>query len=117
MQPQRSRVEVTVDLEFELDGTAFSLRSNGRDFVLDVPDLATLLKVFRLGSPHYSYRRSLHRMKALLDFIARSLEVQINGRQVGRLGYQVGNGWWRLLGLPALTLKPVAIIAQSSQRI
>lgn len=117
MQPQRSSVEVTADLRCELDGTAFSFRSNGRNFVLDVPNLATLLNIFRLGSPNHSYRRSLHCMKTLLDLIASSLEIRIDGRQIGRMGYQVGNGWWRLFGFPPLTLKPVAILARPPRRI
>ena len=106
-------IDVIADLTCELDGRSVSIRSSGRQTVVEVPDVATGLELIRLGSPR-GFFGSLHRWKCLLDTASHRMEFRIRGRLIGRIGHLVGSQGWKIFGLPALTLKPLAIVSETA---
>jgi hypothetical protein len=108
-------IHVIADLECELDGKAVSVRSTGRKTIVDVPDVATGLNLIWLGSPRRCCR-ALRKIKRLLDSMSHVLELRVQGNTIGIIGHLEGNQFWRLLGLPALTLKPMAIVTETARR-
>ena len=104
-----SNIEFSADLRCEIDSSPLTIRSTGRTIVVEVPDVATGLKLFRLGLPRGSRRKRLHLMKKRLGQLASAVDVRINGKSVFRLGHSVGSQWWRILGLPALQLRPLRL--------
>ena len=115
MTPLPVDINVVADLDCELDGKAVSIRSTGRKTVVEVPDVATGLKLVGLGSPR-DFFGLLHKLKRLLDAASHVLELRVRGKTIGRVGYLEGSQAWRILGLPALTLKPVAIVTETARR-
>ena len=104
-------VEIDAHLDCDVDGKSFSVRSSGRRTVVEVPDMATVLRIVQLGSSRGNLRESIKRWKRLLDSTLHQVELQVRGRTVGALGYGVGSRMWRLFGLPQLALKAVAIVS------
>ena len=105
----RSDVQIDASLRCEIDGISMSIVAAERNVVVEVPDVATGLKLFQLGSSRGSPRKLLRQLKQLLDRTSHSLELQIGGQTQFRIGYQTGNHWWRLFGLPAMSLEPALI--------
>ena len=108
MVPRPLNLDVTADLECELDGTSVLVRSTGRKTVVEVPDLATGLKLIQLGSPR-GFFKGLHDIKRLMDEASHRLELRVQGKTIGQVGHLEGSRIWRFLGLPVFTLKPLAI--------
>jgi hypothetical protein len=106
-----SALYIHADLACELDGSPFSIRCANRVFVVEVPDVATGLKLIQLGSSRGLPWRRVHRIKRLLDVICSSLEFKVAGKTVGSIGYEVGSHWWTLVGLPRLNLKLTRFLA------
>ena len=106
-----SNLHVDSALQCELDGSRVSITAADRKLVVEVPDVATGLKLLQLGSSRASYISRLRGIKRLLDLTTHSLEVRIRGDTVVRLGHRIGNRWWRLLGLPDMTAKPRVILS------
>lgn len=104
-------IEFSADLRCEMDSRPITIRTVGRTIVVEVPDVATGLKLLRLGLPRGSLRRRLHKIKYTLDFLHAGLEVRIAKRPVLSLGHAQGNQVWRFLGLPALNLRAGNAIA------
>ena len=100
-------VEFSADLHCEIDSCPLTIRGADRTIVVEVPDVATGLKILRLGLPRGSRRRRLHTVKACLDDFATALEIRLAGKPIVTLGHNVGSRWWRLLGLPALSLRSI----------
>ena len=115
MAAHLAEINVIADLRCELDGEAVSIRSSGRKTVVEVPDVATGLNLIRLGSPR-GFFGPLHQWKRLLDAASHVLELRIQGKTVGLVGHLEGSQGWRILGLPALTLKPLAIVSKAAWR-
>ena len=99
------QTEINACLDGSVDGKAFSVRSSGRQTIVEVPDVATGLRLMRLGSPR-GFWKPIHQWKRLLDSLSHEVELRIRGRTVGRMGHEIGNRGWALLGLPAMTVKP-----------
>ena len=104
-----SELQLHGELQCELDGIEFSIKATDRSIVVDVPDVPTGLKLLTLGSHPGAYPGSVQRLKRLLDAAFMILEVRLCGQPIGLLGYNRGTAFWRLFGLPALSLNPVAI--------
>ena len=107
-----SPVEIRANLDCDLDGKEFSVRSAGRHTVVEVPDVATGLRLVQLGSSRGHFWRSLHKWKRLLDSTLHRVEFRVRGRTVGVIGHSVGSRGWRLLGFPTLALKPAVIASE-----
>jgi hypothetical protein len=105
-------VEIHANLDCDVDGNEFSVRSTGRQTVVEVPDVVTGLRLVQLGSPRGRFWMSLHRWKRLLDSTLHRVELRVRGRTVGTIGHGVGSRGWRLLGLPTLALKPAVIVSE-----
>ena len=101
--------EIHANLDCVVDGKSFSVRSTGRQTVVEVPDVATGLRLLRLGSPRGYFWGSVHRRNHLLDSAYHQAELQVRGRTVGSLGHGVGSRTRALLGLPNIKLKPIGI--------
>ena len=102
-------VEIHATLDCVVDGKAFSVRSTGRQTVVEVPDVATGLRLVRLGSPRGYFWKSVHHWKCFFDSAVHQVEFRVGGQTVGVIGYGVGSRVWNLLGLPKIALKPVVI--------
>lgn len=100
-----SALEFSADLRCEIDSSPLTIRSVGRTIVVEVPDVATGLKMFRLGLPRGSRRRRLHQIKHVLDQLRAAVEIRIASKPVLSIGYERGNSVWHLLGLPALSVR------------
>ena len=107
MDTALTNIEVCADLRCEIDSCPLTIRSEGRTIVVEVPDVASGLKVLQLSLPRGSRRRRLHAVKTVLDRLASVLEVRVAGRTCAQIGYHTGSRWWRLLGLPAISLSPI----------
>lgn len=108
--------EIHAHLDCEVDGKPFSVRSTGRQTVVEVPDVATGLRLVRLGSPRGYIWKSVHQWKHFLDSAFHRVELRIRGRTVGAIGHGVGSRGWKLLGLPTLALKPAVIASEFLHR-
>lgn len=100
-----SALEFSADLRCELDSCPLTIRSVGSTIVVEVPDVATGLKIFQLGLPRRSRRRRLHQIKRVLDQLRAAVEIRIASKPVLSIGHKRGNSVWHLLGLPALTVR------------
>ena len=109
--------EIHANLDCVVDGRPFSVRSTGRQTVVEVPDVATGLRLVRLGSPRGYFWKSLHKWKHLLDSTLHRVEFRVRGRTVGAIGHGVGSRGWRLLGFPTLALKPAVIASELLYRL
>ncbi len=78
---------------------------------MEVPDLATGLRLVQLGSQRGYFFTSLHKWKRLLDSTLHRVELRIRGRTVAAIGHGVGSRGWKLLGLPTLALEPIALVS------
>ena len=101
--------EIFADLRCDVNGKPFSVCSAGSQTVVEVPDLATGLRLVQLGSPRGRVGQSFRRWKRILDFMKHSVEFRISGRTVAFVGHGVGCRLCRLIGLPVFTIKPLAI--------
>lgn len=102
---------IYADLNCELDSAPVSIRSAGRTIVVEVPDVATGLSLFRLSSSQGARRWQLAQLKKLLDTLLIAIEVIIAGRSVLRIGHEIGTSFWILFGLP-----PMSFSAKQSLR-
>jgi hypothetical protein len=107
-------VDIHAHLDCELDSVPFSIRSSDRKIVVELPDLATGIKLFHIGLPPGSRRRRLILLKRSLDQLILVVEVRIAGRKVFMVGHQTGSRLWNLLGLPRFTLKYGSMIRACS---
>ena len=103
-------------LRCELDGVPWSLGASNQRIVVDVPNVATGLKLLRLGPARRTWRRRLGEAKQFLDQTSHRLECRIGGRRVLVLGHQVGRRWWRLAGLPAMQIDFTALLSSLRRR-
>lgn len=94
------------DLKCELDGRKVSIRTTGRTIVVEVPDVATGLKLAKLGSLQGSYQRSAHKLKNMLDMASMSVHLRLRSKCVVMIGENCGTSFWKLFGFPKLGLKP-----------
>jgi hypothetical protein len=95
------------DLQCELNGRRVSVQTVGRTIIVEVPDVATGLKLAKLGPSRGSYRRSAHELKNMLDAAAFRVEVRLCGKPIVLIGENCGSSFWKLFGLPKLRLKPI----------
>lgn len=103
------RLEIKANLECELDGRKLSVRTIGRTLHVEVPDVATGMKLARLGSPRGAIRESVHRCKHFLDAAQMTVSLRRGNDSLGVIGFEKGSSFWRIVGLPALELKPLTI--------
>jgi hypothetical protein len=103
-------VDIHADLDCELDSAPISIRSSGRKIVIEVPDVATGLKLYQLGLPKGSRRRHLHRLKSSLDVLLAVVELRIAGQTVLLIGHETGDRVWNYFGFPRLHLKAISMI-------
>ncbi len=104
-------VLIHADLDCVVNGSAFSVHSTGRQTVVEVPDVATGLRLMQLGSPRGSAFKSLHRWKRILDETQHSIELRVLDKAIVALGNDVGSRGWSLLGLPTMTFRPATILS------
>ena len=97
-------ITLNADLQCELDGIPLSISAANRRIVVEVPDVATAMKMLRLGSPRGSYFSFLRRLKQQLDDMQIHLVVNSRRRTLVELGYQVGSRRWKMVGLPRMKL-------------
>ncbi|QDS96885.1 hypothetical protein [Adhaeretor mobilis] len=109
-------VDIHADLDCELDSAPFSIRSSGRKIVVEVPDLATGMKLFHVGLPRGSWRRRLSFLKRSLDQLILVVEVKIAGITVMKVGHQTGSRLWNCFGMPRLTFKCANMIRACSAK-
>ena len=67
--------EVHADLDCDLDGRNLSIRSSGNQTSVEVPDVATGLRLVRLGSPRGHFIPALHHWKRLLDVTTHRIDL------------------------------------------
>ncbi len=111
-----SEIDVNGDLQCELDSRPVSIQAAGQNIVIRLPDLQTALAVVRLRLLPGSYRAAAHWLKQSLDAVHCNVKIYVDEQYVGAIGYRTGNPFWKLLGFPALTLKPLAILALRSRQ-
>ena len=109
MSGRLAQLHLEADLRCELDDRPLSIRVADGTAVVEFPDVATALKLFRLGSPRGSYARRLRSIKTLLDLMQLQLELRLRSHPIIRLGWKTGNPVWRAFGLPPmhLSLRPL----------
>ena len=98
-------LEFCADLHCEIDSCPLLIRSAGRTIVVEVPDVATGLKLFQLGLPRGSRRRRLSAWKQSLEACLATVEVRVGGASLFRLGHDANGRIWRVVGLPALDVQ------------
>jgi hypothetical protein len=103
-------------LQCELDDRPVSIRAGSGKAVVEVPDLATGLKLLRLGSPRGFFPRSLNQLKVLLDGALTRLDVFIDGHHVFAIGWKTGNPLWKLAGLPPMHIRMFSVILSLRRR-
>jgi hypothetical protein len=96
--------EIVADLECEVDSARVTIRSSGNTLIVEVPDVATGLKLLQLGSPGDSRRRRLHQVKKLLERLRARVDFRIAGTSILRIGDLRGGGMWKLLGFPSMVV-------------
>ena len=101
--------DIHADLDCVVDGKAFFVRSSGRRTVVEVPDVATGLRLVQLGSPRGYFWKSVHQWKQFFDSAFHQVEFRVRGQTVGVIGAGVGSRVWSFFGLPTITLHPVVI--------
>lgn len=101
-----------MNLQCELDNRPLSIDTAGRSIVVDLPDMATGLKILKLGSPRGTYRDATHRVHQWLEATSMTLDVRLDGKSLCAIGGNRGNSFWRVLGLPPLYLRPVELLRQ-----
>ena len=101
-----SNLNVSGSLSCEFDGSRLEIKASDRKVVVEVPDVATGLKLLQLGSSRGSYRATLRLVQQLVDRSNHSLEVTMRGKTMISLGHATANRWWRLIGLPPMDIKP-----------
>ena len=109
-----AQLEIAAELDCEIDGHAFQIRSYNRRIVIEAPDVTTGLKLCRLGLAQFLRRQGRAQMRKiarLCDQARYSIELHIGIHSVGAVGYRVSSQLWHLLGLPALTLRPNRLVA------
>jgi len=82
-----SQLPLYRELQCELDGLVFSMQTKGRSIFVDVPDVATGLKLLRIDSPPGSYLGSVHKLKRLLAPAFMILESRLREQPIGVVGY------------------------------
>ena len=104
-------LEIASDLACEIDGRPLSIYSANGRIVVEVPDVTTGLSLFQLVSSRGLRFRRLHVLKRLLERVGWALELRIDHRTIAAIGCQVGNPFWRLIGLPAMKLRPERLVS------
>ena len=99
----KSNVDIHAKLVCELDGCPISISCSNQAFIVEVPDVVSGLKLFRLGSRGLT-RHHIHQIKQFLDKNRSFLSIAVAGKTIGSIGYQIGSNWWNLFGLPKLNL-------------
>ena len=116
MSKSLSEIDVNASLRCELDGENISITAADRKVVVEVPDVATGLKLLQLGSSRGSRLARLHRVKRLLDLATHSLHVRVKGDTIFSVGHRIGSRWWRLFGLPEMDARPRLIISHLARQ-
>ena len=101
----------SADLRCEIDSCSLTIRSAGRTIVVEVPDVATGLKLFRLILPRGSRGRRLHQIKRALDVLLAAVEIRIADKPVFCIGHEKCSRIWRFFGLPTLGVRAGNAIA------
>ena len=96
-------VEVYADLHCEIDSSSLLIRSAGRTIVVEVPDMATGLKILQLSSPWgCSSRREL--VLESLDQFGLTVELRTNSVVLLAAGHESSN--WLLCRFGVRHLRP-----------
>ena len=111
-----AQLEIDAALDCEIDGRPFSIRTSGAQIMVEVPDVATGLKLLQLGSSWGLLRQRLRWLKQLLEQMQHSLQLNIGPHAVVAIGHRVGSPLWAILGLPPLDLRPLRLLAAYFRR-
>ena len=104
MNREQGNLLINFDLCCEIDSEPLTVFSTGRMIVVDVPDMATGLKLLKLGLPKGYRRKRLQELKRVLDWLQTTIQVRISDRAVFSMGHTTGSSIWKFLGLPAMRL-------------
>ena len=106
-------VEVMADLRCELDGRPVIIFTEGDAIVVEVERIGDVVRLLRLLGAGESLRKHAKRLATLLNDFDLKIESRVSGRVVGLIGFDVESYFWRLLGVPNVQLKPLAIVANA----
>lgn len=106
-----SAVSLDGTLHCECDARPFAVQCQGSEIVVIAPEVTTGLKILQLFSLRGRRRAAIHRIARLADAATVTVELRVGRHTWGFLGYRTGNGWWGMLGLPPVRLRPHAILA------
>lgn len=100
-------LDVSADLELQVDGETIHIRGDGPRFVVDLPSLRAGSAVMR-GGPFRTHRRArLSRIDDLLRRAGLTADVRLSGVRLARLGAGARPGAFaRLLRLGAVEVWP-----------
>lgn len=101
-----------IDLQCEFEKRPLSVVTAGRTIVVDLPDVATGLRILKLGSPRYSYRDVARQVDQWLLAASMTLDVRVGGEYLGTIGGHPPNTLWKAIGLPPMKLKPMQLLRQ-----
>lgn len=107
-----ARLDFEIDLQCEFDNRHLSVVTVGRTIVVDLPNVATGLRILKLGSPRYSYRDVARQVDQWLLAACMTLDVRIAGKPLGTIGGHPPNSLWKAIGLPPMKLKPMQLLRQ-----
>ena len=116
MRSFASGIDLSADLQCEFDGKPFSLTASGRQIVVDVPDLASCIKIVRNRPARHQIRHDLARLNSFLNDLQITLELRINGNCVAITGFKMDAPLESLLGFKRLKLYPLAIFKSAIRR-
>ena len=104
------------DIDIDADGRAVSVRATGRQIQVEVPDLATGLELFRLGSPRgLSFRGSRAIVKCLAK-MGLQLSLSVGGVSVATAGQGVRGVPLSPIGLSKCYIHPFKLLQAAFSR-
>jgi hypothetical protein len=118
MRHETAFAELTLlaDLNIDANGKPVRVSAEGNHICVEVPDLATGLDLFRLGSPRGF---GVHRLRAMADSLDQRrlhLTMNVRGRQLARIGHRTSGLWLKLLGLKRCQIRPWSLLQSILRR-
>ncbi len=115
MELPTSMFAISADLNCELDDQTISIRGTDRRLVVEVPDVATGLKLLRLGSPRGTLLGRLRKATHFVEHLQVVMELKVADRVVGEIQPAGGNMWGKILGFKTLGIHPASLTAATFQ--
>ncbi len=105
-----AELSLLADINIDANGKLVHVSAEGNHICVEVPDLATGLDLFWLGSPRGF---GVSRVRAIADSLDRlrlHLTLNVRGSQLARIGHRTNGSWLTLVGLKRCQIRPLILL-------